>query len=142
MIFYNHFIRINIFFFVLYRMYLTLSDIQPSQLYLNSEKLVKVLNTFAPNSIALPVIELNGEFVFTDGHTRAFAEHLNGTIEIEVYTDKEDINLESYQICVDWCKKEGITSISHLKKRIVSPADYKILWLEKCKLMHTQLGII
>jgi len=54
-----------------------LNEIQPSQLYINSEKLALVMKTFDSNKPELmkpiPIKELGNKIVFVDGHTRAFA---------------------------------------------------------------------
>ncbi|MBZ9636491.1 hypothetical protein [Clostridium sp. FP1] len=119
---------------------MNLYEIQPSQLYVNSMKLQKVLSWFKPEDInsyeAIPIKKLNNKIIFTDGHTRAYAAYLNGINEIKVYWDEDDLDWDAYQICVDWCINENINSIVDLEKRIISDEEYKVLWLQKCKVMH------
>ncbi|MEM2130874.1 MAG: hypothetical protein QXZ70_09780 [Candidatus Bathyarchaeia archaeon] len=59
-----------------------LDKIQPSQLYISSEKLSEVMrkiNFETPTSIEpLPIKRFGNEIVFVDGHTRAFAAFLCG----------------------------------------------------------------
>ncbi|MBZ9625060.1 hypothetical protein G9F71_019645 [Clostridium sp. FP2] len=122
---------------------MNLYEIQPSQLYVNSMKLQKVLSWFKPEDInsyeAIPIKKLNNKIIFTDGHTRAYAAYLNGINEIKVYWDEDDLDWDAYQICVDWCINENINSIVDLEKRIISDEEYKVLWLQKCKVMHEEL---
>ena len=123
---------------------MNLKDIQPSQLYINSQKLDNVLNWFKSSQYdgydAIPIKNLNGKVIFTDGHTRAYAAYIRGLKTIKVYWDEDELDWEAYQICVDWCNLEGIKLIEDLKNRIISPAEYEILWLKRCKDMHNQLG--
>jgi hypothetical protein len=125
---------------------MNLNDIQPSQLYINSQKLSDILKWFKPddyeNYDPLPIKKLNGKIIFTDGHTRAFAAYLKGINFIKVYWDEDDLSWDAYQICVDWCNFEGIYSIADLKDRVIELGEYEILWLQRCKDMHKKLGLL
>ncbi|MBB6217052.1 hypothetical protein HNQ80_003157 [Anaerosolibacter carboniphilus] len=59
--------------------FIDLKKIQPSQLFINSDKLHNILEWFNPSDWSavegIPVKQLN---IFTDGHTRAYAAHLKG----------------------------------------------------------------
>ena len=122
-----------------------LKDIQPSQLYINSQKLENVLKWFTPSNYysydAIPIKKLNGKVIFTDGHTRAYARYIKGIKTIKVYWDEDELDWNAYQICVDWCKSEGINSIEDLKGRIIEPNKYEILWIGRCRNMHNELSI-
>ena len=54
---------------------LRIVDIQPSQFYISEEKLEQIGRWFEPGDLsgfeAVPVKELDGQVIFTDGHTRA-----------------------------------------------------------------------
>ena len=121
-----------------------LLNIQPSQLYICSEKLSRVVGSktlinaeaFEP----VPVKKLGSRIIFTDGHTRAFALFQSGITEISAYWDNDELDWEAYQICVDWCIKQKICSIMDLKDRIVSEQDYKILWHKRCSEMQCRLA--
>ena len=120
-----------------------LDSIQPSQLYISSEKLDSVMRSLEQSKPVLvepiPIKKLGNQVLFVDGHTRAFAAFLLGLSEIPVYWEDEDLDWEEYEICVGWCKEEGIHTISDLKNRVVSPSDYQILWLDRCAKMHRDL---
>jgi hypothetical protein len=122
-----------------------LLDIQPSQLYINSQKLNNVMKWFNPKDFssyeALPVKNLNGRIIFTDGHTRAYAAYSEGISKIKVYWDEDDLSWDAYQICVNWCNAEGIFNIENLKNRILEPIAFDTLWIDKCKKMQKELGI-
>ena len=120
-----------------------LDEIQPSQLFINSAKLSRVMRNFdslRPESLGpIPVKKLGNQVIFTDGHTRAFAAFLNRLSEIRVFWDADELDWEVYEICVEWCKQEGIYTIAHLKDRIVAPGEYEVLWLKRCKEMQQEL---
>lgn len=117
---------------------LDLDVIQPSQLFISSAKLASVIEEapFDP----LPVKELNGHVIFTDGHTRAYASYLKGLTEVDVYWDEDDLDWRAYQICVDWCIQSGIHRIADLASRIISADEYQIRWLRRCEEMHSELA--
>jgi hypothetical protein len=121
-----------------------LDEIQPSQLYVSSEKLSEVMKTFnaaKPESIEpIPIKELEKEIIFVDGHTRAFAAFLHGFSEVPVYWEDEELDWDAYEICVRWCKKDGIHTIADLKDRVVSQKDYEILWYRRCEEMQQDLA--
>lgn len=117
--------------------------IQPSQLYISKQKLENVLKWFNPIDYdsydAIPIKKLNGKIIFTDGHTRAYAAYLKGAKNIKVYFDEDELDWEAYQICVDWCNSEGIKAVEDLKERVINQSDYEVLWIERCRNMHSQL---
>jgi hypothetical protein len=120
-----------------------LNEIQPSQLYINSEKLSIVMKTFDSNKPELmepiPIKELGNKIVFVDGHTRAFATFLHNFSEVPVYWEDEELDWDAYEICVEWCRKEQIHTIADLKNRVVSQKDYEILWYKRCEKMQQDL---
>lgn len=122
---------------------MSLDKIQPSQLYVSSEKLSRVLEVLGSgdsDSIEpIPVKELNGEIVSTDGHTRALVLHMKGFSEVEVVWEDTELDWEAYEVCVAWCKEEGIFSIADLRNRIIEPPEYQMLWLDRCRKMQKEL---
>ena len=122
---------------------LYLHEIQPSQLYISKAKLDAVINGRNLGNLAMyepiPIKEIDGELVSTDGHTRGVAWLLEGYEEVEVEWETSELDWEAYRICVQWCKDEGIKSISDLKDRIIGHSEYEILWYERCRVMHEDL---
>ena len=104
------------------------NDIQPTQLYVSSSKLEVVMNRMRQAGLTcvkpIPVKMLDDEIVFVDGHTGAFAAFLLGFAEIPVCWEDEELDWEEYRICVEWCKQDGIRTISDLKDRVLSHRDY------------------
>jgi hypothetical protein len=126
------------------RQSMSLLDIQPSQLYISAPKLRQVqawlrlddMGCFEP----VPIKELNGKIIFTDGHTRAFALYKLGANDIPVYWDTDDLDWEAYQICVDWCIAAGIRSVADLENRIIGAKLYVQLWHRRCAAMQAELA--
>ncbi len=120
-----------------------LDKIQPSQLFISSEKLSRVMRDFdplRPDSLApIPVKKLGDKIVLTDGHTRALAGLWKEFTEVRVFWEEDELDWEAYEICVKWCEREGIHTIADLKDRIVPPADYERLWLDRCEAMQREL---
>jgi hypothetical protein len=124
--------------------YAELDQLQPSQLYISQEKLNSVQAAFDLSSSEgvrpIPVKDLCGLRVMTDGHTRAFAAFLAGLKSVPIYDDPDDLDWEAYQICVDWCRAEGIHSVADLAGRVVKAEDYKRLWYDRCRVMQVDLA--
>jgi hypothetical protein len=121
-----------------------LDRLQPSQLYINAAKLRSVQKQLGASGVAaplpLPVIRLGKDLVLTDGHTRAFAVWLDGVRRLCVAWDADELDLEAYEICVDWCMQQGIRTIPNLRDRVVDPGAYQSLWLDRCAAMHRILA--
>jgi hypothetical protein len=120
-----------------------MSQIQPSQLYINQERLSEVivaLDRLKPDLIKpIPVKKLGEKIVLTDDHTIALAAFLRGVSEVRVYWEEDELDWNAYEICVQWCQKEGVRSIADLKNRVVSPREYEALWVNRCKKMQQEL---
>jgi hypothetical protein len=120
-----------------------LSQLQPSQLYVSSAKLARVENSYTQgDDLVLPPVpikKLDGHLIYTDGHTRAFAAFINGQETIRAVWDTDELDWEAYQICVQWCREEGVYTIADLQSRILAPTEYQILWLDRCRQMQFSL---
>ena len=121
----------------------SINSIQPSQLYISSKKLRKVKEYLDSVTVEemepLPIKRIGEDIFFTDGHTRAFVLHKKGYKKIKVYWDNDDLNWLQYMVCIDWCNKNGITSIKDLENKIINHKEYKELWVQKCEEMHNDL---
>ena len=124
---------------------MSLEEIQPSQLFISLEKLSRVMEGFDPLNLEsldpIPVKKLGEDVIFTDGHTRAFAAFSCGFSEVKVFWDEDEMDWEAYEVCVRWCKEEGIYTIEYLKGRVVTPEEYETLWLKRCGEMHKELEL-
>lgn len=123
--------------------HLSIDQIQLSQIYISSAKLADVMKVFDSGKEdeleAIPIKELDGKLVATDGHTRLLAWYLHGHKEVACVWEDTEMDWDAYRICVQWCQEEGIRSIADLKDRILIPTDYQILWLDRCRIMQDEL---
>jgi hypothetical protein len=123
---------------------ITLEMLQPSQLYICQEKLQAVETRFLYNKSLLenplPIIRIENKFVLTDGHTRAFCAFLKGYKKLNVCQEEDDIDLQAYKICLQWCLEENITNIGDLANRIINRETYEKLWIQRCSEMHRQIS--
>ena len=121
-----------------------LDDLQPSQLYICSDKLAAVERAMERTESAainpLPVKRLGPRTVLTDGHTRAFAAFRQGSRSVPACWDTDDLDWEAYEICVEWCLEEGVRMVADLQTRLVTAEQYEELWLTRCRVMHEQLA--
>ena len=110
--------------------------LQPSQLYINKEKLSEIKRKIDDEGIEslepVPVKKLDGKLMMTDGHTRALALLQMGMTEILVEWETEELGWDEYRDCVRWCDEEGINTVVDLENRIINNDDYQILWLKRC----------
>jgi hypothetical protein len=119
---------------------MTLAEMQPSQLFISTEKLAAILRGFDPSHMEpIPVKRLGDDVVMTDGHTRAFAALLCGMRELPVVWDEDELDWEAYEICVEWCKEDGIRSVADLVGRVIGPTEYEERWRGPCRAMHREL---
>ena len=117
------------------------SMLTPSQLYISSEKLKNVQSWFdgdMEKMNPIPIKKLAGRFLITDGHTRVTAAYLCGIKSIPCVWDTDDMDWAAYAADINICAEEGITSVDALSKRIVSGADYKTLWQDRCEAMYDE----
>lgn len=123
--------------------YMKIAALQPSQLFISDEKLKRnqeCLDNPDINYEAIPIINLDGKIIMTDGHTRAYILSNLGVEIIKVLWDLDELDLEAYQECVRWCESENISSIQDLANRVISADDYQIQWIGKCQNMQNTLA--
>jgi len=125
------------------RFQLSIDKIQLSQIYISSAKLAAVMKVFESGMEddlePIPIKELDGNLVSTDGHTRLLAWYLQGYKEVECEWEDLEMDWNAYRICIQWCKEEKIDTIADLKDRILSSNDYQVLWLDRCRIMQDEL---
>jgi hypothetical protein len=119
--------------------HIKIQELQPSQLYICKEKYEKVMENIPIGKITyeiyepIPIKVINGENILLDGHTRTFWFSENNVDIIKVYWEFEEINMDIYSKCIEWCKEENIRNISDLKNRIILKDEYKIKWIKRCE---------
>ncbi|MFN2305212.1 MAG: hypothetical protein ACK2TV_15900, partial [Anaerolineales bacterium] len=70
----------------------------------------------------------------------ALGTYLEGVRTIPVVWDQDELDWEAYQICMDWCRQEGIHTIADLTYRVVGTVDYQEKWLDRCCKMQADLA--
>ncbi len=123
--------------------YMDLTDLFPSQLYLNREKIEALqdqINPFVLENISpISIRKFGNKIVFLDGHTRAFLAFENGLSKVPVYWETEEYDWELYEICIQWCQEEKILHISELKNKILDKESFEKLWIGKCHAKSEEL---
>lgn len=110
---------------------LSLDEIQPSQFYVDEDKL-KAISAFihSENDIIIPVLFDGsvGRHISLDGHTRMFYAYLQGWKTVNVF---EGSGVGDY---IFWFAKEaikrGITKPSEIKR--LSHKEYEVRWNKFC----------
>ena len=124
---------------------LQIVDIQPSQFYISEKKIENIQKWFRVDDLSnfdpVPIKLLNGNIIFTDGHTRAFVAYNAGVMKIPLIWDKDRLDWEAYQICVDACKNRRIRSIENLKDKILPESEYTKHWNGWCDVMQEVLEL-
>ncbi|MEA2071506.1 MAG: hypothetical protein U9O98_09480 [Asgard group archaeon] len=120
-----------------------ITNIQPSQLFINKNKLTTINELFIYKGIEsispIPLKRLDNEIIYVDGHTRALVLYQNAFKKIPAIWEPEELDWDAYRICVSWCKNKGIYTIADLESRIISNKEYQITWINRCQKMHKKL---
>jgi hypothetical protein len=124
-------------------MNLSIEELGVSQLYLSEDKIHNVQSWFNPSKIKdyepLPVRDFygKGQYVLTDGHSRAYLYYKSGITSIPVVIDQDDIvtcglGTSLYREYIAWCERYHIHTVKDLEHRIIPSDDYNFLWLKRC----------
>lgn len=106
-----------------------LSEIQPSQLYINEKKLTELATWVkSEEDIIIPVTKLKGQWVSVDGHTRLKLAQLLDVEKVYVYEEESDAYINDF---VRFCQNEQKDSIYDLP--IISEMEYEVLWNQFCE---------
>ena len=115
---------------------LSLTELQPSQLYISEYKLRLAREWFNPDDKTsfdpIPVKLYGSKYLMTDGHIRAVLAKLAGWKTAPIVWDDDPLDMLAYAEDVRWCDEAGIKSIVDLSKRIVVHNDYEIVWHKRC----------
>ena len=105
-----------------------LSDIQPSQFYVDEDK-IKAVKSFIcePNDIVVPLQKFGEKFISLDGHTRLALAVERDYKQVKGFISQSDINVQGF---VAEAQKRGVFTPYDLKA--LSHADYDVLWNKFC----------
>ncbi|MCC8196080.1 MAG: hypothetical protein LIO49_04640 [Ruminococcus sp.] len=106
----------------------SLRDIQPSQFYIDEDKL-KAVSSFIgkPEDVIIPLVEYNNRYISADGHTRLALAVSLGFDEIMGFTTELNDIIVAF---AEEAKKRNILSPYDLK--IVSRSEYEVVWNKFC----------
>lgn len=106
---------------------LPINIIQPSQFFINEDKLLNIENNLDFDDITLPVAIINDEYVLLDGHTRLYYLYLNNIKMVNVYIDSYDSYIKDF---IYIAKENNIFNIEKLTK--LNNEDYEKYWIGFC----------
>lgn len=124
---------------------------EPTQYCLSAKKLRGVLEwfdvddpTYDPLPVArvehpandrLPTARASDSWLLLDGHTRAVCALLAGerSLLVRDATGDDDVDLETYVTCREWCRDRGVTSVRDLVGEVWSRERYEDEWLGRCE---------
>ena len=120
-----------------------LRDLQPSQFFISDGKLAAVERWFESSDLRMfdpiPIKELDGIPVMTDGHTRAVAALRAGLVRVPLVWDTDEMDWRMYRACVTACRRRGRLSPQDLVSRIIPEADYSAKWDTWCDRMQADI---
>ncbi len=107
---------------------LSLDSIQPSQFYVDEEKIVAVRSFIQrPEDIVIQVISCEGRYISLDGHTRLFYAVMNGWDKIRAVEDTAGDYILGF---VEEAKRRGILNPRQLQ--LVDHVTYQEKWDKFC----------
>lgn len=108
---------------------LPLGEIQPSQFYVDREKLLAVESFIrGPEDIIIPVMEYEGRYVSEDGHTRLYLAYQRGYDHVRAFAEKDaggyisDFMLEA--------QERGVFHVADMN--VLSHEEYEVKWNKFC----------
>lgn len=108
-----------------------LQEIQPSQFYIDIEKIDAVQKfIIQPEDIIIPVFPYQGKYISLDGHTRLFVAKQKKFSYVQAFFADSGDYLSSIFAFVEEAQKRGIFLVGDMKA--VSHKDYKVLWYGFC----------
>lgn len=111
-----------------------LDQLQPSQTYLSQARLNNITRHVQFLSRPVPVRLVDGRLCIVEGHERCFALYSMNEKNVKVYIDsRPTLSNGAFVNMVRYAEENGVASIADFEDRIVNPADFRVLWLEKKK---------
>lgn len=111
-----------------------IDQLQPSQTYISQARLNNISRHVQFLSRPVPVRLIDGRLCVVEGHERCFALFSLGEKNVSVYIDdRESPSDEAFKKMVKFTEDNGVASIQDFDQRILQPADFRVLWLEKKK---------
>ncbi len=108
---------------------LPIGQIQPSQFYVDQEKLQAVGSFIqGPKDIVIPVLEYEGRYVSADGHTRLYLALQRGYDHVRAFLDKDVGNY-----LLEFVKEAQSRGVYHVEDMEKLPhEEYEVKWNQFC----------
>lgn len=105
-----------------------ISDIQPSQFYVDEDKIAAVKSFIAsPEDIVIPLIKGDGRYISLDGHTRLATAVELGYEHVWGFLAETDEYIRAF---AEEAKRRGVHTPFDLKR--VSHDEYEVVWNRFC----------
>lgn len=108
---------------------LPIGQIQPSQFYVDQEKL-RAVGSFIQGAedIVIPVLEHEGRYVSADGHTRLYLAYQRGYDHVRAFLEKD---AGGYLLeFVKEAQRRGVFHVEDMEK--LSHEEYEVKWNQFC----------
>ncbi|MGN0755212.1 MAG: hypothetical protein ACI4ME_12220 [Aristaeellaceae bacterium] len=107
---------------------ISLDDIQPSQFYVDEEKLAAVSSFIhRPEDIIIQVLPHEGRYIALDGHTRLYLASQRGWASVRALTETADDYIFAFAA---EAARRGIRTPADMS--LVSHEEYKVKWHQYC----------
>ena len=107
---------------------ISLDDIQPSQFYVDEEKLAAVSSFLhRPEDIIVQVLPQDGRFIALDGHTRLYWASQRGWASVRAVTETADAYIFAFAAEAE---RRGIRTPADMD--LVSHDEYQVKWHQYC----------
>lgn len=111
-----------------------IEEITPEQLTINKEKLERVNSWIQnPEDIIVSCVKLGDKLVSIDGHSRLVAAYNKGFKYVYAYEEIDNVDVEFYKTCIEWCREQNILTIQDLAFRVVTPEGHERQWINRCQ---------
>ena len=112
----------------------------PSQFLIDAALIEELLSDFDIEKMdPVPVKEIDGVFMITDGHHRVCALDLKGFTEVPICEETDDLDWEAYRQNMKDCFQRGVFSALDLKDHIVTTEEFHRIWDGYCDEVHRLL---
>ncbi len=109
------------------------SELQVSQLALDIDRILKIERDFDMTQMTpIPIKEMGGRLVMTDGHHRAAVLLRKGYRALPVVEEEDEVDLRLYGIAVRACQAAGLMTPKHLLGQLKSHEEFEEYWPPFC----------
>ena len=116
---------------------LPIADIQPSQFFVDEDKLTAVADFIhAPEDVIIQVLPPEGRCIALDGHTRLYLALQRGWTHIRAVVEEADDSIHAF---VDEAQRRGIRTPADMT--LLPHAEYEVKWNQFCDDFFAQMEV-